>query len=143
MTATMTAALWCAATLGSAVFVLGANVSRLRGLTAAQGGDQMPTDPASPLLLAIRAHGNASEYVPTLLVLFLLTAWLQPSWLVTTLIVGATISRLAHATSMLTAPSLAHESRLRLAGAIGTYVFGLALAITVAYAAVMVRALPT
>lgn len=143
MTATMTTALWCAATLGAAVFVLGANVSRLRGVTAAQGGEQMPADPAAPLLLAIRAHGNASEYIPTLLVLFLLAAWLQPSWWATTLILGSTIARLAHATAMLTAPSLAHESRLRLAGAMGTYVFGLALAITVAHAAVTVRALPT
>ena len=51
------------------------------------------------------------------------------------LIVGATVSRLLHAAGMLTAPTLAAESTPRLAGAMGTYVFGVALAVTTAVAA--------
>jgi uncharacterized membrane protein YecN with MAPEG domain len=45
------------------------------------------------------------------------------------LIVGATAARLVHAYGMLTADSLASETKGRLAGAVGTYLFGLALAV--------------
>jgi len=136
VTPTMTTALVCAALLGAAIFVLGFNVTRMRGVTALAGGNQAPTDPAAPLLIAIRAHGNASEYVPTLLVLFLLAAWLQPAWWTIALILAATASRLLHATMMLASSSLAQESRLRMSGAMGTYAFGFALAVVVAVGAV-------
>lgn len=119
----------CTALLGAMIFVLGFNVSRMRGVTARQGGSQMPTDPASPLLIAQRAHGNASEYVPILAVLFLLVGSRQDSWWVALLIVGATLFRLLHAGGMLTASTLAAESTWRMAGAMGTYVFGLALSV--------------
>ncbi len=46
------------------------------------------------------------------------------------LIVGATAARLLHAYGMLTADSLASETKGRLVGAIGTYAFGFALAVT-------------
>ena len=68
----MTTAIICTAILAAMLFLLGFNVSRLRGATAKAGGSQLPTDPASPLLIAIRAHGNAAEYIPTFIVLFLL-----------------------------------------------------------------------
>ena len=45
----MTTAIICTAILAALLFVLGFNVSRMRGVTAKQGGSQMPTDPASPL----------------------------------------------------------------------------------------------
>ena len=66
--ASATTAIICTAVLAAMLFLLGLNVSRTRGLTAKAGGPQLPTDPASRLLIAIRAHGNASEYVPTLIV---------------------------------------------------------------------------
>jgi uncharacterized protein len=128
----MTVAIIAAATLAVLVFVLGFNVSRLRGITAKAGGTQMPTDPTDRLFIAIRAHGNAAEYVPTLMVLFLLVGAGSPAAVAVALIVGATLARLVHAFGMLTASSLAAESALRLAGAIGTYVFGIGLAIAAA-----------
>jgi uncharacterized protein len=128
----MTTAIICTAILAALLFVLGFNVSLKRGATAKAGGSQLPTDPASPLLIAIRAHGNAAEYVPALIVLFLLVGARTHAWIAVPLIVGATVARLAHAYGMLTTPSLAAEAPLRLVGAIGTYLFGVALAVTAA-----------
>jgi uncharacterized membrane protein YecN with MAPEG domain len=131
---TMTTALVCTAVLGALVFALGANVTRLRAIRGRTGGPQASTDPADRLLIAIRAHGNASEYVPTLVVLFLLVAWQSPGWWSTTLVLAATASRLVHASGMLASTSLATPTVPREAAAAGTYVFGLALAVTTAVA---------
>jgi hypothetical protein len=128
----MTTAIICTAILAAMLFLLGLNVSRMRGVTGKAGGSQMPTDPASRLLTAIRAHGNASEYVPTLLVLFLLVGARSPDAVAIPLIVGATAARLVHAYGLLTTPSLATETKARLAGAVGTYLFGIALAVAAA-----------
>jgi hypothetical protein len=114
------------------LFLLGLNVSRWRGATAKACGSQMPTDPASRLLIAIRAHGNAAEYVPTLIALFLVVGARSPAGVAIPLIIGATAARALHAYGMLTAPSLAIQSKTRLAGAIGTYFFGVALAVAAA-----------
>ena len=130
MTTSQTVAITCTAILAALVFVLGFNVSRMRGATAKAGGSQLPTDPADRLLIAIRAHGNAIEYVPTLIVLFVLVALRQPAWWTAVLIVAATAARLLHAFGMLTARSLAVETVPRVAGAAGTYLFGTALAVT-------------
>src|SRR5215471_8466397 len=102
----MTTAIVCTAILAALISILGFNVSRMRGVTAKTGGSQMPTDPTSPLLIAIRAHGNAAEYVPALIVLFLLVGARTHAWVAIPLIVGATAARLLHAYGMLTAPSL-------------------------------------
>ena len=55
----------CIALMGVLLFLLGANVTRHRAIRGATG-DQQPTDPADRMYIAQRAHGNASEYVPTL-----------------------------------------------------------------------------
>ena len=128
----MTAAIVCTAILAAMLFLLGLNVSRSRGATAKAGGSQMPTDPASRLLIAVRAHGNAAEYVPTLIVLFLVVGARSPAGVAIPLIIGATVARVLHAYGMLTAPSLAMQTRARLAGAVGTYLFGVALAVAAA-----------
>ncbi|HEV8562464.1 MAG TPA: MAPEG family protein [Actinophytocola sp.] len=125
----MTLALACAAILAALVFILGANVTRLRAAGAKRGGPFAPSDPADPLYKAIRAHGNAVEYIPTLLVLFLLDAARAPSWTLV-FVVCATLARLAHAVGMLSTPTLAKSTPLRVAGASGTYLFGFALAVT-------------
>ena len=117
------------ALMGLLVFVLGANVTRHRATRGATG-DQAPTDPADRLLIAIRAHGNAAEYVPTLMVLVVLCATLADGWWVTVLAVAALASRLLHALGMLTSRTLATHGPLRDAGAMGTYLTGLALAVT-------------
>ena len=129
----MTTAIVCTALLAALVFLLGQNVSRVRGVTAKAGGSQLPTDPASPLLIAIRAHGNAAEYIPTMIVLFLLVGARSPAGVAIPLIVGATLARVAHAYGMVTAPSLAAEGKFRLVGAIGTYLFGVGLAVALAF----------
>lgn len=131
----MTTAIVCSAILAAAIFVLGFNVSLNRGYAAKRGGSQMPTDPSDPLLIAQRAHGNATEYVPTLIALFLLVGWLSPGPWAYGLIVAATASRLLHAYSMLRSTTLASESAPRMTGAMGTYAFGLALAVTAGVAA--------
>ena len=55
----------------------------------------MPTDPADRLFIAQRAHGNAAEYVPTLIVLLLVCATLTDGWWLEALAVAAVVSRYA------------------------------------------------
>ena len=131
----MTTAIVCSAVLAAMIFLLGFNVSYNRGLAAQRGSSQMPTDPADPLLIAQRAHGNAAEYVPTLIALFLLVGWKMPEPWALGLIVAATVSRLLHAVFMLRSQTLAEENRPRMVGAMGTYAFGFALAVTAGVAA--------
>ena len=125
----MTTAIICTAILAAMLFALGLNVSRVRGITGRSGGSQFPSDPASRLLKAIRAHGNATEYVPALIVLFLLVGARSPAGVAIPLIAGATIARLVHAYGLLSSPSLAMPTRSRLIGAVGTYLFGIGLAV--------------
>ncbi len=129
----MTTAIICTAILAATLFALGFNVSMNRGATHKTGGSQMPTDPESRLLIAIRAHGNAVEYIPTLIVLFLLVGARSPDWVAIPLVVGGTVARLMHAYGMVTASSLDGVGVLRLGGALGTYLFGVALAVAAAF----------
>jgi hypothetical protein len=129
----MTTAIICTAILTAMLFLLGLNVSRMRGVTAKAGGSQFPDDPASPLLIAIRAHGNAAEYIPALIVLFLLVGARSPAAVAIPLIAAATAARLVHAYGLLTAPSMAVTTKGRLAGAMGTYLSGVGLAVAAAF----------
>jgi uncharacterized membrane protein YecN with MAPEG domain len=126
----MTIAIICTGVLAALLFLLGGNVSRLRGAQAKAGRAQYPADEADPLFIAIRAHANAAEYVPTLIVLFLLVSWRSPGAWTTTLIIAATAARALHAAGMLLSPTLARPTTSRLIGATGTYVAGVALAVT-------------
>jgi uncharacterized membrane protein YecN with MAPEG domain len=116
------------ALMGILLFLLGANVTRHRAMRG--GGNQAPTDPADPLLIAIRAHGNAAEYIPTMIVLLLVCSTLSDSWLVDALAVAALVVRACHAVGMLTSKSIASHGPLRDIGALGTYTVGLAIGIT-------------
>jgi uncharacterized protein len=133
MTTVLTTAIICTAILAAMLFLLGLNVSRMRGVTAKAGGSQFPSDPASRLLIAIRAHANAAEYIPVLIVLFLLVGARSPAAVAIPLIIGATAARVLHAYGLLTAPSLAVQTRARQAGAAGTYFLGVGLAVAAAY----------
>ncbi|MGN6791137.1 MAG: MAPEG family protein [Streptosporangiaceae bacterium] len=133
MTPTLTTAIICTAILAAMVFLLGFNVSRMRGVTDKAGGSQFPNDPADRLLIAIRAHGNAAEYIPALIVLFLVVGTRSPAVVAIPLIIGATAARIAHAFGVLTAPSMAVQTKARVAGAAGTYVLGLGLAVAAAF----------
>jgi uncharacterized protein len=124
----MTTAVICSAILAALLLLLGANVTRMRALTGKAGGSQLPQDPTSKLLIAVRAHGNAAEYVPVLAVLFLLVGARSPAWLAIPLIIAATLARLLHAYGMLTSRSLASPTKAREIGAGATYVVGLGLA---------------
>jgi uncharacterized protein len=125
----MTIAIICTGILAALLFVLGWNVSFMRGVTARAGGDQFSENPTSQMHIAIRAHGNAAEYVPALMVLFLLVGARSPAVVSIPLILGATAARLVHAVGLLTSKTLAAPTMPRLAGAAGTYLFGLGLAI--------------
>jgi uncharacterized membrane protein YecN with MAPEG domain len=119
----------CVALLGMLLFLLGANVTRHRALRG-DTGNQMPTDPADRMFIAQRAHGNAAEYVPTLCVLLLVCGTLSDGWWVDVLAVAAVVARLSHAVGMLTSRTLATHGPLRDIGALGTYMTGVALAVT-------------
>ncbi|HSU34920.1 MAG TPA: MAPEG family protein [Propionibacteriaceae bacterium] len=125
----MTTAIICSSLLAALVFVLGANVTRNRVITGKAGGDQQPRDPASKLLIAVRAHGNAAEYIPVLVVLFLLVGYRSPAWVAIPLIIVATAARLLHAYGMLTSTTLAMPGKSREIGAGMTYLSGVALAV--------------
>ncbi|RZU15641.1 hypothetical protein EV645_3179 [Kribbella rubisoli] len=118
----------CIALMGILLFVLGANVSRNRALRGA--GNQLPSDPSDKLLIAIRAHGNAAEYIPTMIVLLLVCSVLSDSWAVDVLAIAAVFVRYVHAFGMLTSRSLATHGPLRDVGAMGTYLVGIALGVT-------------
>jgi len=117
------------ALMGILVFVLGANVTRYRAMRGATG-NQMPSDPADRMLIAQRAHGNATEYVPTLIGLLIVCSALTDGWWLDTLAVAAVAARLVHALGMLTSKTLATHGPLRDAGAMLTYLSGIALGIT-------------
>ena len=133
----MNIAVVCTAILASLVFILGMNVSRIRGQREKSGATLFPTDPADGLLKAVRTHGNATEYVPTLAILILFTGLGSPAPWVIACILGATASRLLHVYGMLTAATLAKRGMARYAGALGTYLFGLLLIV-----AALVQPLP-
>jgi uncharacterized membrane protein YecN with MAPEG domain len=119
----------CIALMGILLFLLGANVTRHRAMRGSTG-NQAPTDPADRMLIAIRAHGNAAEYIPTMIVLLLVCSALSDSFWVDVLAVAAVVSRTTHAVGMLTAKTLAAHGPLRDIGAMGTYLVGVALGIT-------------
>jgi uncharacterized membrane protein YecN with MAPEG domain len=119
----------CIALMGILLFLLGANVTRHRAIRGATG-DQQPTDPADRMFIAQRAHGNASEYVPTLAVLIVVCSFLTDGWWLDALAIAAVAARSLHAVGMLTSTTLASHGPVRDLGALGTYVTGIALGVT-------------
>lgn len=122
----MTTAIVCTALLGLLLFLLGLNVSAARGGLAAV---DYPNDPADPFFKRIRAHGNTAEYAPMMAVLMLLVGSRNPSvWVLWTMGL-AVASRYTIAAGILLSPTLAKPHPLRFAGALGTYITGVALSI--------------
>lgn len=119
----------CVALMGVLLFLLGANVTRHRVIRGATG-NQMPTDPADRMFIAQRAHGNASEYVPTLAVLIVVCATLTDGWWVSALAIAALAARSLHAYGMLSSTTLAAHGPVRDVGALGTYLTGVLLGVT-------------
>ena len=82
------------------------------------------------MYIAQRAHGNASEYVPTLAVLIVVCSALTDGWWLNALAIAALAARSLHAFGMLTAKTLAAHGPVRDTGALGTYATGVALGVT-------------
>ncbi len=120
----------CIALMGILVFALGANVTRHRAIRGKSGEPQMSTDPADRLLIAQRAHGNATEYVPTLIGLLIVCSTLTDGWWLDALAIAATAARYTHAYGMLRATTLAAHGPVRDSGAMFTYLSGAALGVT-------------
>jgi uncharacterized membrane protein YecN with MAPEG domain len=108
--------LLCAGLLVLLYAGLSNNVSRLR-LRQQKLSDVTEAE----LTKAIRAHGNASEYVPLFVVLFLYLQLTQASAAFAIVAVVATLSRIAHAAGMLRIANVADRHPLRFLGALGTY----------------------
>jgi len=120
-------AITCIGLLGLLVIGLGLRVSMIRGSTnRAIGCNDDPTD---PLYKCIRAHANACEYVPILCILIFALASEGYGWWTSSLFVATVVLRYAHAAGMLLSPTLEKGHPLRFAGALGTYVVGIALAL--------------
>jgi len=117
------------AVMGIMLFLLGANVTRHRAIRGGTG-NQMPTDPTDRMFIAQRAHGNAAEYVPTLIGLIIVCSTLTDGWWLDTLSVVAAAARLTHAFGMLTSTSLAAHGPVRDGAAAFTYLSGVALGVT-------------
>jgi uncharacterized membrane protein YecN with MAPEG domain len=115
----MNALLLCSAALVLLFAVLSFNVSRMR-----RKRRSFPEIPEAEVIKAIRAHGNASEYIPLFVALLLYANSTQPSpnmYLVGVAVL-ATASRFSHAAGMLLTASVAERHPLRFYGAIGTYI---------------------
>jgi uncharacterized protein len=108
--------LLCSGILVIGYALLSNNVSRLR-LRQQKAGDITEAE----LTKAIRAHGNAGEYVPLFVALFLYLHVTGAGNLLAGIAVIATLSRIFHAIGMLRIASIAERHPLRFLGALGTY----------------------
>lgn len=123
----MRAAIICVGLLGLLLVGLGLWVSLTRGRTQTLFG--YAADPTDPLYKLVRAHGNAAEYAPMLGLLIFVAGTRDPgAWLQATFF-AAVVSRWLHAAGMVFCASLDRPHALRAAGAVGTYLTGLVLAI--------------
>lgn len=118
-------------TLALLLFILGLWISILRFKTGIlRGGDERHPD--SLINRVIRAHGNTAEFAPMLVALYLahgLVHPAMPAWLQG--LVGATVvCRLMLVIGLIAWPSLSRPNPMRFLGALGTYLGGAALALT-------------
>lgn len=125
----MNVALICVALLGLLVVLLGFAVSMTRGKTKTfYAFNPNPTD---PLYKMVRAHGNTTEYAPALAVMILALGALEPApWMLWCMGL-ATFSRYSIALGIILSSSMEQAHPLRLVGAMGTYIFGIALAVAI------------
>ena len=125
----------CSAVLVILYFLLALNVSLTRGRM--KMGIGSGDDPSGPLNKAVRAHGNAAEFIPLFVALFLYFLLSGAGGWITWVVIGVTISRVLHALGMLMTPSFSRPPHpLRAIGALGTYIGGVALGV-----ALLLRAL--
>jgi uncharacterized membrane protein YecN with MAPEG domain len=123
----MNVVLLCVAFLVLLYALLSANVSRIR-----LGGQESLREKEAHLTQAVRAHGNAAEYIPILVALLLYLEVAAPGPLLTAVALLAVASRVLHVAAMLFVPSVQQRARLRFLGALGTYLSLLALGVALA-----------
>lgn len=107
--------LLCAALLVLLYAGLSFNVSRMRILN--RKGQVNDTE----LTKAVRAHGNASEYIP-LFVLLLLYLSSKPTVFLDEIAIVLTISRGLHAVGIFKIANINQRHPFRFIGAVGTYI---------------------
>ena len=117
----------CSAILVILYFLLALNVSMTRRRTKIGVGTG--DDPSGPLNKAVRAHGNASEYIPIFVVLFFYFMTTGAGGWITWVVVAVTVCRILHAIGMFTSADLNRPSVPRFIGSLGTYLGGLLLGI--------------
>ena len=125
----MPTAIICTGLLGLLIFALGFGVSLTRGQTNTTIG--VTPEPTDRLYRMVRAHGNATEYAAMLAVLMLFLGSHNPATWVVWVMGIVTASRYLHAAGMLFCPTLAKPHPLRFAGALGTYLGGIALCVAI------------
>jgi len=115
----MNVVLLCVAILTFLLLALSINVSRLRRKSRT---DNPP--PESVIPTAVRAQGNASEYIPVFIALLLYVDAVPtaPRAFVVAVAILALASRTVHAIGMLSIPSVERRHPFRPLGALGTYV---------------------
>ena len=106
----------CVALLVVFYGALSLNVSRLR---RKRRRDSTVTE--ATLTKAIRAHGNAAEYIPLFVAGLLYLNSVAPSHFVVGLAVATVVCRLMHAAGILLVPAVSEPHPLRFVGALGTY----------------------
>lgn len=126
----MTVAVVSVAVMAAMLFLLGLNVSLVRGKTNVIAG--VEDDPTSAVNKAVRAHGNNAEWVPILAVLSLYLGMNEPAMWVEIVIALCAASRVVAAIGFITCKSLDQINPLKAIGAMTTYVGGLALAVAAA-----------
>lgn len=117
----------CVALLGILLIGLGFTVSMTRRRLSVSVGHSSDLD--DPLFKVVRAHGNATEYVPILaLVIFALGTMSPAAWMVWCMVL-VTVCRYVHALGLTLPKSMAKTNPMRFIGATGTYFFGMALCV--------------
>jgi uncharacterized membrane protein YecN with MAPEG domain len=127
----------CTAILVLLYFALALHVSLTRGRT--KTGIGTGDDPDGPMSRAVRAHGNAAEYIPLFVALFVYLIFsAADGWFVVTTVVIITVARILHALGMLmTSTFRAKPHPLRALGALGTYFGGFALGVIILFRALL------
>jgi len=110
----MTLNLVCTAILVLMYFALSLNVS-LKRISRKESPNR-----EVQLTKAIRAHGNASEYIPLFVVLFFYYRE-STSWILAALVIVSTLGRIVHAIGMLTAETATGPNPGKFIGAVATY----------------------
>ncbi|MGH8133895.1 MAG: MAPEG family protein [Steroidobacteraceae bacterium] len=120
----------CSAVLVILYFLLAFNVSLTRRKT--RTGIGSGPDPSGLLNRAVRAHGNAAEYIPIFVLLFVYFNSVGAAGWITWVTIAVTVCRVLHPIAIFMSPDLNKAYPLRFIGSLGTYLGGLALGVALA-----------